>query len=259
MPTLTRRHALTLIGTTGAAIALAPSMAFTAPQTIVCNWDETFAPYSMKRDDAMTGILVDCLNELLGKRMGIRLEHRGYAWPEAQSLVSEGAGDCLCTNPTDARRQFCHFTEEPLVESLPSIFRAADSPRRNEIDAITTLEDLKGYRQVDYAGNGWAQETFPPSLPIVSADTLTQALEMIARGEADIFVGNGLAAMYAIRQAGLKDRLTARDLDVGQSSSFHFGLRTDYPDCDAFMERFVAVQDDAVAQGVIRKIILNYL
>jgi polar amino acid transport system substrate-binding protein len=259
MTKLTRRRALTLLATGAAAVALNPSVVLSSPQTVICCWDRHFPPFSMERDGAMTGILVDCMNELLGTRMGYALEHRGLDWPEAQAMVGAGRGDALCTNPTPARRRFATFAPEPVVESLPSIFCAVDTPRLAEINAVTGLDGLRAFRQVDYRGNGWAARTFPPDHPVTYVDTLARAMTMVADKEADIFVGNGLAAMYAMREAGLKDRIHARELPVGEPSSFHFGLRADYPEAGAVVERFAAVQDEAMTQGIIRDIILGYL
>ena len=259
MTTISRRRALTMLATAGASIALAPSITFASKKTVICAWDRSFPPYSMERDGKMTGILVDCMDELLGRRMGFTVVHRGYGWPEAQDLVRAGEADALCTNDTDARKQFMLFAEEPVVESLPSIFCAVDNPRISEINAIVTLDDLKGFRQVDYEGNGWAQRTFPPYLRVTYLETLNDAFRMIARGEADIFVGNGLAAMYAIKQTGLKTKIHARELMVGEPSSFHFGLRRNYPEAQKIITDFEGVLDEAMLEDATRKIILHYL
>lgn len=256
---ITRRRALTLLSAATAAMALNPCMALSARQTLVCNWVRNFPPYCMEQDGVMTGILVECANEVLGARMGYALDHRGYEWPEAQALVASGQGDILCTNPTRERLDFALFADEPVLEVPPSIFCAMDSPRLAEINAVKTLDDLAAFRQVDYQGNGWAAQTFPPTLSITYADTLTQALEMIARGEADVFVGNGLGALYAIRLAGLTGTFHARELSVGEPSRFHFGLRADYPQARAVMTRLTTFQDAAITQGAIREIILRHL
>lgn len=259
MTKLTRRHALTLFGTTAAAIALNPALVLASRQDLICCWDRNFPPFSMERDGAMTGILVDCMDELLGARMGMTLTHRGLDWPLAQAMVERGEADVLCTNPTAARRKFALFADMPVVESLPSIFCAVDNPRLAEINAITDLDGLRPFRQVDYAGNGWAARTFPQDHPITFVDSLATALNMVASGEADIFVGNSLAALHTLREAGLKDRMRIRELPVGEPSSFHFGLSASHPDAPALLERFSAVQNEAMDQGVIREIILGYL
>jgi len=251
--------ALTMLGAVGASIALAPSITFAGTNTIICNWNKSFPPYSMERNGKMTGILVECMEELLGKRMGYTLEHKGYDWPVAQDLVRSGKGDGLCTNNTDARKQFMYFSEEPMVESLPSIFCAVDNPRRAQIDDIQSLDDLQDFRQVDYKGNGWARKTFPPYLRITYVDNLFEVFKMISRGEADVFVGNGLAAMYAVKRTGLKNRIHARELPVGEPSSFYFGLRRDYPDAKKIIERFDGTLDDALLDNATRKIIMHYL
>lgn len=259
MTTISRRKALTMLGMAGASVALNPTFVLAEPKTLICNWDKNFPPYSMERDGKMTGILVDCINELVGKRMGYTVEHHGYAWPEAQDIIRTGKADSLCTNPTDARKQFIQFAEEPVVESLPSIFCAIDNPRITQINEIKSLDGLKNFTQVDYAGNGWARRTFPPYLRISYKENLTEVFQSISRGEADIFVGNGLAAMYAIKLAGLKNKIHARELAVGEPSSFHFGLRLDYPDVNTVIQEFSGVLDDAMVEGTTRKIILHYL
>ncbi len=259
MTTLSRRHVLAMIGTAGAALALAPSLTFAAGDTVVCGWNGAFPPFSMERDGKMTGILVECMDELLGKRMGMTVVHKTAPWASVQDMVRTGKVDALCTNPTQARCQYMLFCKLPVVESLPAIFRAKDNPRGAEIDRVTSLEGLRDFRQVDYAGNGWAHETFPPDLHIVWAETLADALAMVADGRADIFVGNTLAAMYAMGQSGLRDKIRVRELAVGKPSSFHFGLRRDYPDAQALVERFAQAQDEATADDALDDIIQKYI
>lgn len=259
MTRISRRKALTMLGATGASLALAPSFSFADSNTLICNWNKSFPPYSMERNGVMTGILVDCMDELLGKRMGYTLEHKGYDWPEAQALISSGKGDTLCTNNTDARKQFMLFSEEPVVESLPSIFCAVDNPRLSQINNIQSLDDLKDFRQVDYKGNGWATKTFPPYLRITYVENLLEVFKMIARNEADVFVGNGLAAMYAVKQTGLKNKIHARELPVGEASSFYFGIRRDYQDANKLVKEFDETLDEAMLDNATRKIIMQYL
>lgn len=259
MTTLSRRKALALIGTAGLATALTPTFTFASNNTIVCNWNKNFPPYSMESNGTMTGILVECVQELVGNRMGYTVEHRGYTWPQAQDLVRANKGDTLCTNPTTARKQYVDFAEEPLIESMPSLFCAVDNPRFSEINSIIGVGELKKFKQVDYTGNGWARKTFPPSLRITYLESLPQVIQAIASGKADIFVGNGLAAMYVIKELGLKNKIHARELPVGEPSSFHFGVRRDFPGVKSFMEKYEEIQETAQIENVTRSIIMHYL
>ncbi|QGY38601.1 transporter substrate-binding domain-containing protein [Pseudodesulfovibrio cashew] len=259
MSKTSRRHALKMIAAATASLTLAPSFSLAGSKTLVCNWNGTFPPYSMEQGGRMTGILVDCLDDILGKRMGYTLVHRAYPWSKAQELVQSGEGDTLCTNPTDEREQFMIFSEEAVIESAPSIFCDKDNPLLPGINAVQTLDDLKAFRQVDYKGNGWARKTFPPSLNVRYVDTLDQAFRLIKDGEADIFVGNGLAARYALKQSGLTLEFHARELPVGETSAFHFGLRKDYPDAQGVVEAFGEALDEAQLDGTPRKIIMSYL
>lgn len=170
-----------------------------------------------------------------------------------------GQSGCPVYQPHTPRKQFMYFCAEPMVESLPSIFCAKDNPRRSEIDAVRTVDDLKNFRQVDYKGNGWARKTFPPTMRITYVENIFDVFKVIAAGKADIFVGNGLAAMYAIKQDGLKEKIHARELPIGEPSSFHFGLRHDYPDAKLVVEEFEATLDEAMLDNATRKIIMKYL
>jgi len=259
MTTLSRRQVLAMIGTAGAALALGPSLAIADDNTVICGWNNAFPPFSMEQDGRMTGILVECMDELLGKRMGMTVVHTAAPWASVQDMVRTGKVDSLCTNPTESRCQFMLFCKQPVVESLPAIFRAKDNPRGVEIDHITNLKGLRDFRQVDYAGNGWAHETFPPDQHITWADSMAEAMAMVADGRADIFVGNTLAAMYAMAQGGLRDRIKVRELAVGKPSSFHFGLRRDYLGAQDVVDRFSQTLDEAAAEDALDDIIQKYM
>lgn len=259
MSKISRRNALGMLGATGAAIVLTPSFSCAGNKTIICGWDNAFPPYSMEKDGKMTGLLVDCVDEVLARRMGYTVEHRRGSWPKIQDLARIGKVNSLCTNPTKARSQFMLFCDAPVVASPSSIFCTRDNPKIDRINQITTLKDLENFHQVDYAGNGWAHQNFPPTLKITWADTLADAFKMIAAGKADIFVGNSLAAMNAMARLGLKDVIHGREFPVGEPSSFHFGLRRDYPDAAGILARFTETLDQAIVDDSIDDIIMNYL
>jgi len=259
MTTISRRQALRLIAAASAVLPLVPTLTLAADTAVTCGWNSSFPPFSMEKDGQITGILVDCMNELLVKRMGLTVHHQSGAWPAIQDMARIGKVDALCTNPTDPRREFLLFCEQPVVESLPALFRAKNNPRAAEIDRIASLEGLRNFRQVDYAGNGWAHKTFPPELKITWVDTLADALAMVADGRADVFLGNSLAAMYVMGRQGLKEKLHARELAIGEPSSFHFGLRRDFPKAKEIVAGFSEALDHAVSQNVIGDIIMQYM
>ncbi|WP_419785080.1 substrate-binding periplasmic protein [Pseudodesulfovibrio sp.] len=259
MSSISRRQALRLLTTASATLALAPTLVLADDTTVVCGWNKAFPPFSMQKDGEATGILVDCMNELLCKRMGLTVHHTFDDWPKIQDMARTGKVDTLCTNPTDPRREFMLFCEQPVVESLPALFRTKDNPRAAELDRIASVEGLRNFRQVDYAGNGWAHKTFPPELHITWVDTLADALDMVAQGKADFFLGNSLAAMYVLGQKGLKGKFSVHELSIGEPSSFHFGLRRDFPGAKDLVERFSDALTHAISQDLIGKIIMKYM
>ncbi|WP_243543892.1 substrate-binding periplasmic protein [Pseudodesulfovibrio tunisiensis] len=257
--TFSRRQALSLISGGFAACAMCPGLALAEPKTMIFNWNRQFAPYSMMKDGRISGILVDAMNDIVGKRMGFAVEHRAYDWPVAQDLIRAAKGDALCTNPTDGRKQFMLFAEESVIESLASVFWNRDNPRSEEIRAISSVNDLNRFTMVDYQGNGWARRTFPPSLRVNWLPDMDTVFTTILDGDADIFVGNGFAALYAMQELGIRDRFAARELAVGEPSCFNFGLRRTFPEAEQVVRDFEAALDEAQLDNTIRAIIDKYL
>ncbi|MDD3313815.1 transporter substrate-binding domain-containing protein, partial [Pseudodesulfovibrio sp.] len=91
MTTISRRQALRLIAVASATLPLAPTLAMAADNTTVtCGWNAAFPPFSMEKDGQVTGILVDCMNELLVKRMGLTVRHQAGSWPAVQDMARTG-------------------------------------------------------------------------------------------------------------------------------------------------------------------------
>jgi len=218
----------------------------------------TFAPLSFENDQhAITGILPDAAQEILGRRVGLPVVSQGLPWARAQALVQEGAADAFCTNPTPGRLEYALFSKNPAVVTKVELFYTLDNPRRAEIEAIRNVGQLAGFRQGDYVGNGFAEATFK-GLPIDFTPTLDSVFKKIEAGRLDFFVGNDLVAKAILKQAGLGDKIKSFPVDIGQPSQFHIGIRKTYPDAPALIDKVDAAIQAALSDGALAKIIAKY-
>lgn len=251
-----RRHFLALA--VGTAMLARPARLLAGNASLRINYFEGFPPLSFREaNNPMTGILVDTLDEILGRRLGLALTHTGLPWARAQESVRAGMADALCTVPTDGRQRYCDFSAETVLVSTMHVFYGVNNPRRSELAHIRTLNDLKSFSQGDYIGNGFAELTFK-DLAVEWSPRLETVLIKLATGRNDIFAGNMLVAKYLIRQLGLGKELTSHPIDLGDTTVFHLGIRKTYPAAADILARYDAELRQAKADGIINSIIARY-
>src|SRR4051812_13057315 len=62
---------------------------------------DNFSPFCWVNEKGdMQGLLVDTLNEALGQRLNLSLQHNGFPWIRAQQMVKASVADAFCTVPT---------------------------------------------------------------------------------------------------------------------------------------------------------------
>ena len=218
----------------------------------------TFAPLSFEGDDhAITGILPDMMTEIIGKRLGLPVSLQGLPWARAQALVQDGSVDAFCTNPTPARLDYALFTSRAPITTKTELFYALDNPRKSEIEAIKTVDQLKDFRQGDYIGNGFAEATFK-GLTIDYTPTLDSVFKKIAAGRLDLFVGNDLVAKSVLKQAALGDKIHSFPVEIGQPSHFHIGIRKSLAEAPDLIAKADAAIAAAEADGTLARIVAKY-
>lgn len=144
----------------------------------------------------MHGILVDIIDEAIQTRLGIQLRHEGYPWARAQALVEGGVADAFITVPTEKRSAYTEVGQEPILQFKLFIATTKDNPNLEQLKKVTTIEELKPFRLVDYHGNGFAQKKLQgfnvewvPEIPAV--------YPFLAAGKADVMLTSerGIADM----------------------------------------------------------------
>ena len=164
-----------------------------------------FAPISQKtKRGAMEGILVDIMNEALGKRLGLSISHHGYPWARAQDYLRQGQHDAIITMPTAERAEYGVFGKEPVLLRSYSIYTQKDNPLIPVFKDLQTLAGLKPYKRVDFIGNGWTAAYMQgKGYKINQVTTKEQIWKILDAGRADYVLENPYTVRPILERIGI--------------------------------------------------------
>ncbi|MDN3919511.1 substrate-binding periplasmic protein [Roseateles violae] len=183
----------------GAALTL-EARAETAPPFRIAYF-ETYSPLSFTEAGAIKGILVDVLDEVIHRRLGLPRSHEGFPWPRAQALVQRGERDAICTIATPARLAYAQAAEEPVVTAPTTVFVRADHPRLAAFSAARDLAELRELQPsvLSYAANGWARERLG-GFNVLWGNDFQSSLKMLVARRGDLMIENALTMQYSLRR-----------------------------------------------------------
>lgn len=240
------------------AAVLAASASADMGTLISMNYGINLEPLSFSKQGKMRGILVDLMEESLGKRMGHTLVHRGYPWARAQHLVREGDGDGFCTNPTNERRAYALFSSSPALTIRFELFYNLANPRQAAIENIQTMGDMAPFSIVDYKGNNFSESRYPESYDLFWANTPELIIQTLTEQRRDMYVGNPIIMMPVVRKLGLEDTIGRRKVNILPPSRYHLGLRKDFPGAAQVIASFARTIREMNRDGTTRAIRRRY-
>ncbi|WP_319526562.1 transporter substrate-binding domain-containing protein [uncultured Desulfosarcina sp.] len=148
---------------------------------------DDYRPRSWNENGKVRGILVDIVDEAVGKRLGIPVSHFGYPLKRAQQMVKTGLADAFVTLPTQERRSYTVVGNEPIIVFTLKLATRQNHPKISEIEQITTIEQLKDYTIVDYLGDGWAQQHLK-NMNVHWLSDIDSIFPFLIQGRADVVI-----------------------------------------------------------------------
>jgi polar amino acid transport system substrate-binding protein len=234
-------------------LLLLPTLA-TAAEPMHFVYYDSYRPRSWDDNGTMRGILVDIVNEAIGKRLGIPVTHAGYPWKRAQLKVKEGTADAFITMPNEERRTYTVIGNEPVIEFALRIVTRKNHDKVREMELITSVEQLTGYKIVDYLGNGWAKRNLT-EVNVHWLPDVDKIFPFLVGGRADILVASK-RTLYEIKRQGYDSQLMALPNKLS-SVSFHMcvGKNSPYKDRLNDFDRIIREMHE---DGTIDRIEENY-
>jgi PAS domain S-box-containing protein len=189
------------------------------------------------------GISVDYL-KLIGKRFGINFNFvpSPIGWEETiDDLTGERKWfDLLITmKRTPEREKEIAFTQEYLFSPWVIINRTGTVfvSRMDDLNGKSVAIE-RGYVIKDQIKDGY------PQIKIVFFDKTLDALQAVATGSSDAYVGNLTIATYLIQKNGLNDLRIAAPTPFG-SHDQAMGVRRDWPELASIINKALTAMSDA--------------
>lgn len=209
-------------------------------------FDPSWPPFSAWDQEAgLHGIDADLLREL-SRRLGVTFEPvtRG-SWPEVYEAAKRGEIDFLAgTARTGERERVFRFTQPYL--SFPVVIIM-----RNDEPILWSVLDLVGRRVVGVRGYVATEEMARqyPMLTLVGADTVHEAMRMVAENRADAFVTNLPNASFEAKIHGLTNLKIAGVMP--DRFDLRYAVRADMPELAALLDRAIASLSEMDRQALV--------
>ena len=161
------------------------------------------------------------------------------SWSQVMEEAKNGEIDLLpAITPSPERSQFLNFTQ-PYLHFPFMVFTRKDSA------FITSIDDLAGSSvavERGYVTEEYLRTDYPNKLKLKLMNSTTEALQALARGDVDAYIGNLTLGSYAIDKLGLGNLKVASPTPY--ANDLAIGVRKDLPELRSIMDKALAMIDD---------------
>ncbi len=195
-----------------------------------------YPPFEFYENNSYHGMAYDYL-QLVAKRLGIRIEPVPVvSWQETLGQLKNRSGvDLVVLITRDREREpFIEFTSDYL--SFPSVLFT-----RKDSRFISGIRDLSGMTLASergFIGTDWLRRDFP-DIKIVETETTSEALESVATGKADAYLGNLAVVSYLLEKEGFVDIKVAAPSPY-PDDAYAMGVRKDWPELARIIDKALA-------------------
>ncbi|MFC0534818.1 PAS domain-containing protein [Pelagicoccus mobilis] len=192
-------------------------------------------PFSYMSEGTPQGLAYEYSKKLL-TALGLELEVKQYTWSEARVLIEERREIDLIPmiSRTKGREEHLNFSTDYL--SFPIVVF-----KQKGAKIISELSDLNGQRvaiEKRYLFDGILRADYP-GIELVTFPSTRSALEAVAIGEAEAYVGNLVSGIYMIEKYGLTNLQVAAPSGY-EDPSWAFGVRKDWPELASLLSKALA-------------------
>ncbi|WP_367344758.1 transporter substrate-binding domain-containing protein [Stenotrophomonas bentonitica] len=189
------------------------------PTILLGLYNSGWPPFEMMQNGRPDGLGYDYLM-LLTRQLGVQVKVRVYRdWAAVLDAACRGEVDVVMNITLTPDRTRCMvYTGSYADAPLALVGRVGDT-------RTSTDPDLVGLRVVteqEFLTSGQVRARFPGAQQVTAANTRA-ALSMVARGDADVYIGNAHVASTLIRQDGLDGIALLRPSDL-PPERLHFGV-----------------------------------
>lgn len=150
-----------------------------------------YQPFSWMDGDKPAGIEIDIADELFGRRLGFKVEHRILPWARAQHEVSVGEADAFFAAATPARLEFAAPVGPTLLNWQVAAFARRNNTRFSANQELQ-LSQLCAYRLGAVRGNGWVKTQLICHDKVEPASSTDKLLHMLLLDRFELIIEDRL-------------------------------------------------------------------
>ncbi len=197
-------------------------------------------PYDFATDGLPVGYSVD-LMQLLAEKIGFKTEFVTGEWSHLLGMLESRELDAVhLMSKTAARETNTLFTEPYIVSKRVIVTQSSE-------EKVHTLADLAGKRVAIV--NNWAiydhlrEEN--PQINFIGVENAEGMIDAVAYGEADAAVMDYSVAAYLIKKGMRVNLKIAAKLSAHDDNMLYIGVRKDWPELQALLNRAMRHVSDA--------------
>lgn len=220
---------------------------------------DEFKPYHWtdNTDNKIKGLFIDMCEEILHKRLGYKVEYHVYPWKRAQETVKNGTHDAFITFPTAERLNYTVEGNEGFANVQRKMFTGSKNPKINELKKVKEIKDLRGFRILGYAGDGWGKQKLEieAGLKRHLVNSIPSVLKMLVENRGDVFVSSPPIVYYELKQLGLLGQVVELPVVFEEASfklliSKNSDLRKELPHIDKVL---IEMRADGTMDKIMNK------
>ena len=242
----------------GASTVLSPQVSLTPEEKAWLDQNQSvrvrvadWPPYLVVEDNqAPQGIVIEYL-KLIGQRTGIRFNYEVTDQPFVEFLQDmaqhQGPDMTALIMPTPEREQYLSFSQAYIVSPYVIFTREQD-------DLILDISGLTE-KTVAVPRGFTVQERLTGDFPAIRLslfDSDAQALQAVATGQADAYIGSLTAASHIIRRNGLSGLRVSAPSPFGEQR-LSMGNRNDWPELTSIIDKALASISEAEKTAIRSK------
>lgn len=205
-------------------------------QVIRYGADPDWPPFTSENGKGeLEGIDALLFNELSGKLKTRFIYVPAASWTEALANFREGKIDMLLATAKTAEREHEFLFTKPYYEFPVALVSRTESPFLTTQDQLLSLR-VAGPR--DHVTTNALRSTYP-GIHIIECETSAECLQMVARGDADVTIGNLAAMGYQIGTLDLSQLKVSGLLD--ERFGLRYAVRRDWPELVGILDKSLEV------------------